>query len=290
MSDPLGAFLSRPIDTGEARILVRTGGAGPPVLLLHGHPQTHLAWRLVAPRLAHHFTVVLMDLRGYGDSSKPDPAPDHSTYSKRAMARDGVAVMRQLGFEDWFVAGHDRGGYVAYRMALDHPEHVRRLAVLDIVPAAEAWNRADAAFMLAWWHWAFFAQPAPLPEHLVGLDPDWFLTRSPRRVAAWGDALEEYRRCYRDPATRRAMFEDYRANASIDREHDEATLAAGDRIRCPVLALWAGQDDLAALHGDPLAIWRHWAEDLRGHAIDAGHDLPEEAPAEVASALTSFFS
>lgn len=205
------------------------------------------------------------------------------------MARDGVVVMRTLGFERWAAAGHDRGGYVAYRMALDHPEHVERLAVLDIVPAGEAWARVNDHFMLSWWHWAFFAQPEPLPERLISADPEWFLARNPRRVKAWGDALDESSRCYRDPATRHAMFEDYRANATVDRRHDEETRAAGRRIDCPMLALWALEDDLEELHGDPLAIWREWAHDVRGRGIDAGHDLAEE-PAEVADELERFFA
>jgi haloacetate dehalogenase len=165
-------FESQSVDTGESTIRLRIGGSGPPVLLLHGHPQTHVMWRRVAPRLAEAFTVVAADLRGYGDSSKPATTPDHEPYSKRAMARDQIAVMRTLGFERFAVAGHDRGGYCAYRMALDHPDRVERLAVLDIIPAAEAWRRADRRFMVAWWHWAFLAQPEPLPEKLIGADPE----------------------------------------------------------------------------------------------------------------------
>lgn len=201
-------FELRTIDTGEAEIRTRVGGIGPPVLLLHGHPQTHVMWHLVAPQLAEEFTVVAVDLRGYGDSSKPPTTADHAPYSKRAMARDGLSVMRALGFERFAVAGHDRGAYCAYRLALDHPQHVARLAILDIVPAGAAWRRADRRFMILWWHWAFLAQPAPLPERLIGRDPDGFyFRRGTDRFAP--EALAEYRRAVHGPATVHAMCEDY---------------------------------------------------------------------------------
>ncbi|HYZ46152.1 MAG TPA: alpha/beta hydrolase, partial [Actinomycetota bacterium] len=255
----------------------------------HGHPQNHVMWRSVAPKLADRFTVVAADLRGYGESSKPATTPDHEPYSKRAMARDQVAVMRSFGFERFCVAGHDRGGYCAYRLALDHPDRVERLAVLDIVPAGEAWRRADHRFMLSWWHWAFLAQPEPLPERLIGSDPEWYLLRNPERIKPWGDALEEYLRCYRNPETIHAICEDYRANATIDRVHDDEV--RGHRsIACPVLVLWGKREDLEDLYGDPLGVWREWASDVRGRAIDCAHFLAEEAPEETAAELTAFFA
>ena len=277
------------IDTGEAAIHVRHGGSGPPLLLLHGHPQTHVMWHLVAPKLADAFTVVAPDLRGYGDSSKPPTTEDHEPYSKRAMARDQVAVMRTLGFERFDVAGHDRGAYCAYRLALDHPRFVERLAVLDIVPAGEAWRRADRRFMLRWWHWAFLAQPAPLPERLIGRDPDAFYFRDGRSRAFAPEALAAYRRAFRNPDTVHAMCEDYRANATYDNDLDETDRAAGRRITCSVLVLWGRGDDLEELYGDPLVIWRDWADDVRGRRLNCGHYLAEEAPEETAAELQAFF-
>lgn len=277
------------VDTGEAELRVRHGGAGPPLLLLHGHPQTHVMWHLVAPRLADEFTVVAPDLRGYGESSKPATTPDHEPYSKRAMARDAVALMERLGFERFSVAGHDRGARCAYRLALDHPERVAKLAVLDIVPTGEAWRRADRRFMLGWWHWAFLAQPASLPERLISADPGAYYyggDRSPFHP----EALADYLRCVRDPETIHAMCEDYRAGASYDYEADEADRAAGRRIGCPLLVLWAGRDDLEGFYGDPLEVWRGWAGDVRGRGLDCGHYLAEEAPEETYAELRAFFA
>jgi haloacetate dehalogenase len=275
------------IDTGETAIRVRHGGSGPPLLLLHGHPQTHVMWHELAPRLARDFTVVAADLRGYGDSSKPQTTADHAPYSKRAMARDQLAVMRELGFEDFCVAGHDRGARCAYRLALDHPHRVRKLAVLDIIPTGEAWRRADMAFGLVNYHWFFLAQPYDLPERLIGADPDNFYFR--RRADRFApEALEDYRRCVRNPETIHAMCEDYRAGATIDYELDEAD-RGNKRIPCPVLALWSGRDELQAWY-DVVAIWRDWADDVRGKALDCGHFLPEEAPDETYAELSAFFS
>lgn len=267
------------IDTGNAVIRVRHGGSGPPLLLLHGHPQTHVMWHKIAPRLARNFTVVAADLTGYGDSSKPPTTLDHAPYSKRAMARDQVAVMRHLGFEQFFVAGHDRGGRCAYRMALDHPERVRKLAVLDIIPTGEAFRRADMQFGLEFWMWFFLAQPAPLPERLIGADPDIFYLRllAQARDHMPPDALEDYLRCVRNPETIHAMCEDYRAAATLDFAYDEADRGTR-RIACPVLALWS-RDVLAEWY-DVLAIWRDWADDVRGQALDCGHYLAEETPDE----------
>jgi haloacetate dehalogenase len=276
------------IDTGEAAIRVRHGGSGPPLLLLHGNPQTHVMWHKVAPRLAERFTVVATDLRGYGDSAKPADAPDHAPHSKRAMARDQIAVMRQLGHERFFVAGHDRGGRCAYRMALDHPEVVLKLAVLDIIPTGEHYRRTDMRFAMAYWHWFFLPQPYPLPERLIGADPDWFCLRG-REHLFDPAVLAEYRRCFRDPETRHAICEDYRAGATIDREMDEADRRAGRRIGCPLLALWGGRNPIHQSY-DVLAVWRDWADDVRGRAFDCGHYLPEEAPEETVAALLAFFA
>ena len=282
-------FDLRSFDTGEATIRARVGGSGPPVLLLHGHPQTHVMWHLVAPVLARELTVVAADLRGYGGSSKPPSTPDHEPFSKRALARDHVSLMRELGFDRFSVAGHDRGGYSAYRLALDHPERVERLAVLDIVPAGEAWRRADTRFMLGWWHWAFLAQPAPLAERLLAADPEAYYFRGDRTIFH-PEALAEYLAAIHDSETRRAMIEDYRANATLDRAADDADRSAGRRIGCPTLLLWARGDDLEELYGDPLAVWRDWADDLQGRGLDCGHYLAEEAPEETAAELLRFFS
>jgi haloacetate dehalogenase len=280
------------IDTGEAVLRVRHGGSGAPLLLLHGHPQTHVCWHKIAPYLAQHFTVVAADLRGYGDSSKPATTPDHEPYSKPAMARDMVCLMQRLGFEQFYVAGHDRGGRCAYRMALDHPERVRKLAVLDILPTGEHFRRANKDFALKWWHWFFLAQPADLPERLIGADPDYYyLHRQGKGIPAYytPEALADYQRCWRNPATIHAFCEDYRAGATIDLALDEADYGR-KKIICPLLALWGGRDDLPGLYGDILAIWRAWADDVRGQAIDSRHHLPEEAPDETFQALYQFFA
>jgi haloacetate dehalogenase len=272
------------IDTGDAVIRVRHGGSGTPLLLLHGNPQTHVMWHKIAPRLARDFSVVAPDLRGYGDSSKPPTTPDHAPYSKRTMARDQIAVMRQLGYERFFVAGHDRGGRCAYRLALDYPERVLKLAVLDIVPTGEAFRRADMAFGLGFWHWFFLAQPYDLPERLIGADPDYFFLRA-RHPASEPffapEAQEDYVRCFRNPETIHAICEDYRAAATADFVDDEADRGKR-RIACPVLALWSRRGDLEAWY-DVLAIWR-------GRALDCGHYLAEEAPDETYSELRAFFA
>jgi len=274
------------IETGEAVIRARHGGSGPPLLLLHGHPQTHVMWHHLAPLLARDFTVVAADLRGYGDSSKPPTTPDHAPYSKRRMALDQIEVMRRLGFEQFFVAGHDRGGRVAYRMALDHPDRVRGLAVLDIVPTGEAYRRANMSFGLGYWHWFFLAQPYDLPERMIGADPDAYYLRQRDLFAP--DALQDYTRCFHKRDTIHAMCEDYRAGATIDFSLDEADRGRR-RIACPVLALWGRRGMLERWY-DVLAIWRDWADDVRGRALDCGHFLPEEAPAETYKELHQFFA
>jgi haloacetate dehalogenase len=279
------------IDTGEVTIRVRHGGSGPPLLLLHGHPQTHAMWHKVAPRLANDFAVVASDLRGYGGSSKPSTTPDHGPYSKRAMARDCIEVMQQLGFERFFVAGHDRGGRCAYRMALDHPERVLKLAVLDIIPTGEAFRRANMEFGLGFWHWFFLAQPYDLPERLIGADPDYYYWRrhGPEPPAYVGaEAFEDFRASFTDPDTIHAMCEDYRAGVTIDYALDEADRGK-KKIACPVLALWAGKGELGKWY-DVLAIWRDWADDVLGRALDCGHHIALEAPDETYNELYAFFS
>jgi len=278
------------VDVGEVVMRVRRGGAGPPVLLLHGHPQTHVMWHAVAPQLAAQFTVVAADLRGYGESTAPAAAADHSQASKRAMAGDLVRLMSIFGFDRFAVAGHDRGGRVAYRLALDHPAAVTRLAVLDIVPTIEAWERADRARLLDYWHWAFLAQPEPLPERLRAGDPDAYYFRS-NRSRFDPRALDDYLRAVYRADVRHAMCEDYRAGASIDVEIDAFDRAAGTKIACPIHALWS-RTDLGRWH-DVLAVWRRWAEDpetVSGRELDVGHYLAEEAPDAVAEELAAFFA
>jgi len=278
------------VRVGELSLRVRSGGAGRPLLLLHGYPQTHLMWGRVAQELAQDFTVVAPDLRGYGDSTGPAATPDHASYSKRAMAADTLALMGALGFERFDVAGHDRGGRVAYRLALDHPQAVRRLTVLDIVPTAEVWARADARFALAYWHWSFLAQAHPLPESLIAHDPARFFLD-----AQFGgvvrtfepDAVADYVRCLARPSVVHAICEDYRAGATYDRALDERDRADGRRIGCPTQVLWGARGALPAWY-DTLAVWRGWADDVTGHALDCGHFLPEERPAQTAAALRAF--
>jgi haloacetate dehalogenase len=285
-------FDARTVETGEAAIHVHRGGSGPPLLLLHGFPQTHLMWHRVAPRLARDFTVVAADLRGHGESSRPPTAADHGPYSKRAMAQDMVAVMEQLGHARFAVAGHDRGGRVAYRLALDHPDRVRRLAVLDLIPTGEAFRRADMRFALGFWPWSLLSQPAPLPERLLAADPAFFIDYV---LDSWGRSREafptEVRAAYAralTPGAIHAICEEFRAAATLDYEHDEADRVAGRRIACPVLALWSRGGPVDTWY-DALAIWRAWADDVRGRPIDGGHFLPEEAPDETAAELLAFF-
>lgn len=286
-------FRLETIDAGEIEVRARIGGEGPPLLLLHGNPQTHVMWRKVAPALAERFTVVATDLRGYGRSGKPPSTPDCMPYSKRVMARDQIAVMRKLGHERFFVAGHDRGARVGYRMALDHPDAVLKLAALDIVPTGEAFARGGREFGLGYYHWFFLAQPAPLPEKLIGADPDWFwrwhTSRGQDPACFDPEAVADYLACFRDPETIRAICDDYRAGATIDCEHDAADKAAGRKIRCPVLALWGARAKLEAWY-DVLAVWREWADDVRGRALPCGHYLAEEEPEATARELLDFFT
>lgn len=286
-------FRAERLRAGEIEIHARVGGEGPPLLLLHGYPQSHACWHRVAPALARRFTVVCPDLRGYGDSDRPPSDSAHRAYAKRAMAADQVEAMARLGFERFAVAGHDRGGRVAYRMALDHPERVSRLAVLDIVPTLETWERMDWRLALGSYHWLFLAQRFDLPERLIGADPDFFLGWT---LASWAGspaafderAVGEYRRAFRDPAVVHATCEDYRAGATTDVD-DDAADRGRRRIGCPVLALWGAQRPQER-RWDPLAIWREWADDVQGEGLPCGHFLPEEAPADVVAALHRFLA
>lgn len=291
------AFTEAEIPTTETRIFVRHAGEGPPLLLLHGFPQTHLMWRDIAPALADRFTVVCVDLRGYGRSGCPPSAPDHAPYSKRAMATDMVQVMDQLGFTRFAVAGHDRGGRVAYRLALDHPDRVEGLAVLDVLPGSTMWDRADARLALAFWPWSLLAQPEPLPERLIAGDPgaviDDAMTQWDTPRSAFPDVVRDaYVEALGDRAHVHAICEEYRAAASVDREQDRADREARRPIICPVLALWSAKGGLDKWYrdaGGPLALWREWAYDVAGHAIDGGHFFPEEKPTETVNLLAGFF-
>ncbi|MEV4754906.1 alpha/beta hydrolase [Micromonospora sp. NPDC049559] len=277
------------VDVGEVRLRVRYGGDGPPVVLVHGHPRTHATWHRVAPLLvASGHRVVCPDLRGYGQSGKPPTTPDHAPYAKRAMARDLVALMERLGHRRFAVVGHDRGAYVAQRTALDHPDRVTHLAVLDGVPIGEALARCDSRFAARWWHWFFLGQLDKPAERVINADPDAWYGGSPERMGA--EAYEDYRRAIHDPATVHAMCEDYRAGLGPDRAADDADRAAGRRITCPVLFGWATRDDMAELYGDAAAIWRDWADDVREVALDSGHHVAEEAPEQLARELTAFLA
>lgn len=275
------------VDLPEATLRVRHGGSGSPVLLLHGHPRTHVTWHRVAPLLAERHTVICPDVRGFGKSSKPADTPDHAGSSKRAKANDCVALMQQLGHEQFAVVGHDRGAYVATRLALDHPERVRQLVVLDAVPILEALERCDAKFATLWWHWFFFGQ-LEKPERAILADPDAWYGASKARQLMGEEAFEDYHSAIHDPATVHAMIEDYRAGLGIDRAHDEADRAAGRQIECPTLIGWSLKDDLEELYGDVLAVWKPWTKDLQGFSLDCGHHMAEEAPEELASHLLDF--
>ena len=286
-------FARTRIDVDGATIHLRHGGSGPPLLLLHGYPQTHVMWHRVAPRLAERFSVVVPDLRGYGDSSKPPGDPAHHRYSKRVMAQDQVALMRRLGHERFGVAGHDRGGRVAYRLALDHPERVTHLAVLDIVPTVTVFDAVDRKVATDTFHWFFLIQPDGVPERLIGGAPEFFLRHLLGRWSGAGldafapEALAEYVRCFSDPAMIHATCEDYRAGAGPDYDADAADRGRR-RIACPVLVLWGGKGRVE--RRDPLSVWREWADDVRGGPLPCGHFLAEEEPGATAEALHAFFA
>lgn len=285
-------FTQRRVVAAGTGFNVFEAGEGAPVLLLHGYPQTHLIWRHLAPRLAREFQVFAPDLKGYGDSDAPAPDPSSSNYSKRAMAADMVAMMRGLGHERFAVVGHDRGARVAYRMALDSPERVRRLAVLDIVPTGAMWAAANRVFALNTFHWGFLAQGGGLPERLLGADPDFWVEATCRRWSrdfrALAEVLPEYQRAFRRPEVIAATCADYRAGATLDDTHDQTDVAAGKKIECPLLAIWSGTFVGRNKGTDPLEVWRGYANDVRGFAVDCGHFIPEEAPGVIEGPLLDF--
>lgn len=288
-------FDTRRVATAESDIHLRTAGDGPPVLLLHGYPQTHACWHAVAPALAETFTVVVPDLRGYGDSGFVEPDAGHTAYSKRAMARDMVAVMAALGHDRFAVVGHDRGARVAYRLGLDHPDAVSHLVSLDVVPTLDMWDGMDKARAIGGFHWPFLAQPAPLPERMIGADPDFFASWLMTGWTAPGfefdpEAMAEYLRCHAKPDVLRAMCEDYRAGATVDAELDQADRDAGRRLACPVHFLWGAVRGFGGPQGGtaPLDVWRRWADTVTGGPVDCGHFLPEEAPDAVVREVTAF--
>lgn len=279
------------MQVGGVDIAYRAAGAGPPLLLLHGFPQTNYMWHKVAPKLARRFTVVAADLRGYGDSGKPPSDDEHAAYSKRAMAADMAALMGRLGHSRFFVAGHDRGGRVAHRMARDYPHAVRRVAVIDIAPTASMYRQTDMRFATAYYHWFFLIQPAPLPERLIAADAKFYLRA---KSGAWSgasnpftdDAFADYLRCFRRPETIHAMCEDYRAAATIDLQHDAADADA--KLTMPLLALWGAKGFVGGAY-DVVAEWQAVAENVRGHAVPGGHYCAEESPEETTTALMEFF-
>jgi haloacetate dehalogenase len=284
-------FERRRVPGDGVEIDVLVGGAGPPLLLLHGYPQTRMIWKSIAPALAQRFTVVVPDLRGYGRSGKPEGEAAHTLYSKRAMALDQIATMRALGFDRFAVAGHDRGARVGYRLALDWPEVVSALAVLDILPTAEVWAGADADRAMKMYHWYFLAQPRPLPETLIGGDPAFFLRYTLESWAGRGfqfDAasMADYVACFCDPAAIHASCKDYRAGWTVDRAHDEADRGK-KLIKAPLLVVWSEGFGLAK--AQPLKRWGEWAERIEGHSVPGGHFVCEEQPEMVRDSLLRFF-
>jgi haloacetate dehalogenase len=288
-------FSRSEIATSGASIVTLTGGSGPPVLLLHGNPFTHVSWHKVAPVLARHFTVVCTDLRGYGDSSKPEDGENHANYSFRAMAQDQIEVMAALGFSRFAAAGHDRGARVLHRMCLDHPDTVSRAAILDILPQHHLLNHVSRQWGVFSWHWFFMVQPFDLPERLMGADPDYYLRRklakTPQGLSFFApEALAEYLRCFRNPATIHAMCEDYRATFGVDLEMDSADFTAGRKIACPSLILWGATGGVGR-NSNPREIWPLYAAYIRdAKPLPCGHYLTEECPEETAAELGAFFA
>ncbi|HEX2654597.1 MAG TPA: alpha/beta hydrolase [Xanthobacteraceae bacterium] len=296
LADLFAGFASHWINTSIGKTFARVGGNGPPLLALHGYPQTHVMWHRVAPALAAHFTLVVPDLPGYGWSAVPNADADHAPYTKRAMAGVMIEIMEALGFVRFKLAGHDRGGRVAYRLALDHPGRVEQLAVLDIVPTYNMWHGMDRNLAMKSWHWPFLAQPHPLPEMLIGAHPveflDWLMaswTRTKNLTSFDPRAMAHYRTAFQDPSRIHATCEDYRAGRTGDLAADEADFSAGKKITGPLLTLWGGSG-LAGETSGPLAIWREWGTHVSGQAIEAGHFLCEENPGATAEALIEFFN
>jgi len=296
MADFFPGFESRRFQTRGADIFARIGGGGPPLFLLHGYPQTHVMWHRVAPALAQHFTLILCDLRGYGASSIPATDAAHFAFSKRAMAGDIIDIADQLGHARFHLCGHDRGGRVSYRLALDYPDRVERLVLLDIVPTYDMWHRLNRDLALKTFHWSFLAQPFPWPEEMIGRDPSGWLNH---KLALWGgtgdlsvfapEALDAYRAFFSDPARLHATCEDYRAGATYDLAADEADYIAGNRIICPTAVFW-GEKGIPSKTEKPLAIWKEWCENVQGHAVASGHFLAEENPDDTAKAILDFFA
>jgi len=284
-------FVEQDVALGDVSIRLSHGGRGRPLLLLHGYPQSRHMWHLVAPALARHYHVVCPDLRGYGDSSKPAAGPEHAAYSKRAMARDMVCVMAELGYQRFALAGHDRGGRVAHRLALDHPQRVERLCVMDIAPTRHMFRTTDQHFATGYYHWFFLIQPGGLPERLIAADPEYWLREKLRRWAAPSArfderAVREYLRCFATRDGIRASCDDYRAAAGIDLAHDEVDFGKR-RIECPLLVLW-GEHGFVHRSYDVLEVWRQYADKVAGHTLPSGHFLPEEAPERVVDSLRAF--
>ncbi|KIZ33292.1 MULTISPECIES: alpha/beta hydrolase [Rhodopseudomonas] len=296
LADLFPGYAAEWIDTSSGRIFARVGGDGPPLLLLHGFSETHVMWHRVAPQLAQKFKLIIADLPGYGWSDMPRSDAEHTPYTKRAMAAQLIEAMEKLGHVHFALAGHDRGGRVSYRMALDHPGRLSKLAVLDILPTYEYWMRMDRAYGLKVYHWTFLAQPAPLPETLIGASPDFFLKN---KLASWSKtkdlsvfdprALQHYLAAFNDPMRLHAMCEDYRAGAHADFDHDKADHDAGNKIAVPMLALW-GDAGIAQSAATPLDTWKKWATDVRGGPVNSGHFLTEEDPDATAQALLAFFT
>jgi len=295
LADLFPGFETRTVETGAGKIFARMGGQGSPLLLLHGYPQTHVMWHRVAPALAREYLLVMPDLPGYGASEAREATADHSPYTKRAMANAMVELMQALGHKTFRLAGHDRGGRVSYRLALDHPERVEKLCTLDIVPTHQMWHALDRKSAMKIFHWTFLAQPAPLPEMLITKAPVDYLEW---KISAWNGkhdlsvfdprALDHYRAFFSEPARVHATCEDYRAGQTTDLAHDEADVAAGRKIACPMLALW-GESGIPAEGGSPLDVWKRWATNVTGGPIKSGHFLAEENPAATAKVMLEFF-
>lgn len=280
------------VQTSEVKINLLKGGKGDPILLLHGYPQTHVMWHKIASKLAENFTVIIPDLRGYGDSEKPIGMPNHYNYSKRVMAQDQIEVMAELGYDQFYLVGHDRGGRVAHRLTLDYPDKVKKLALLDIAPTYQMYSKTDQEFATAYYHWFFLIQPSPFPETLINQNSDFFLTHC---LQSWSknsnpfssEVMEEYIRCFRDPNTVHGTCEDYRASATIDLEHDRIDIEK--KIECPLLVLWGNKGVIEKKY-DVINSWKKRAINVQGKALNCGHFLPEECPEETYQCLHDFFS
>ncbi len=296
LPDLFPGFESRRFATAGAEIFARIGGNGPPLFLLHGYPQTHVIWHRVAPRLAQTFTLILCDLRGYGASSIPPTDAEHFAYSKRAMAQDIIDIADQLGLARFLLCGHDRGGRIGYRLALDHPARIEKLIALDIVPTYDMWHGLTRDLAVKTFHWSFLAQPAPWPEEMIGRDPTGWLDH---KLALWGgsgdltafapEALAHYRAFFSETPRIHATCEDYRAGAGYDLAADEADRDAGRRIACPTAVFWRAKGIPSETDG-PLAIWRDWCDDVVGHSVASGHFLPEENPGDILTAVLGFLT